>query len=250
MNESKANPNLPAATLPSASSDANNPLRREFAVQKALFDMQPPMVIRHLESQARVLAEALLQRASQVSFKLPDRVVLDASGQITPVPGAFLDQMAGGLLSSLTRTDIRADIRHRLSELEGSTEPGLAAAAGLLRYATAIHMVHSMLPAGRSVIYRVDEGEEIPSIPVTGEKEAASAITAVSDAIAEEETQSTAEAGARGDLIVPYVPAARRFYLPQWVAFDDQGHLLVKSSQEAERMRCPRSTGVCGRDRR
>ena len=37
-----------------------------------------------------------------------------------------------------------------------------------------------------------------------------------------------------GELIVPYVPAARRFYLPQWVAFDDQGHLLVNSTNEAE----------------
>jgi hypothetical protein len=35
-------------------------------------------------------------------------------------------------------------------------------------------------------------------------------------------------------LLVPYVPAARRFYLPQWVAFDDQGNLLVNSVSEAE----------------
>jgi hypothetical protein len=33
---------------------------------------------------------------------------------------------------------------------------------------------------------------------------------------------------------VPYVPAARRFYLPQWVAFDDQDGLLVSSVSEAE----------------
>ena len=33
---------------------------------------------------------------------------------------------------------------------------------------------------------------------------------------------------------MPYVEAARRFYLPQWVAFDDEGHLLVGSVNEAE----------------
>src|SRR3990170_1967933 len=38
----------------------------------------------------------------------------------------------------------------------------------------------------------------------------------------------------RGELIVPYVPAARRFYLPQWVAFGDRDELLVNSVQEAE----------------
>jgi hypothetical protein len=53
---------------------------------------------------------------------------------------------------------------------------------------------------------------------------------ASTDAIAEEEQE---EAG-RGELLVPYVEAARRFYLPQWVAFDDQGHLLVGSVSEAE----------------
>jgi len=30
------------------------------------------------------------------------------------------------------------------------------------------------------------------------------------------------------------VPAARRFFLPQWVAFDDEGRLLVGSVEEAE----------------
>jgi hypothetical protein len=38
----------------------------------------------------------------------------------------------------------------------------------------------------------------------------------------------------RGELIVPYVPFARLFFLPQWVAFDDQEQPLVKSTAEAE----------------
>jgi hypothetical protein len=33
---------------------------------------------------------------------------------------------------------------------------------------------------------------------------------------------------------VPFVPAALRFFLPQWVAFDDQDTLLVASVNEAE----------------
>jgi hypothetical protein len=59
-----------------------------------------------------------------------------------------------------------------------------------------------------------------------------SALTATTDAIVEEGGDTSLEG--RGELVVPYVPAARRFYLPQWVAFDDQGNLLVNSASEAE----------------
>jgi hypothetical protein len=46
--------------------------------------------------------------------------------------------------------------------------------------------------------------------------------------------EEDAGANDRGELLVPYVPAARRFYLPQWVAFDDKGRLLINSVNEAE----------------
>jgi hypothetical protein len=91
-------------------------------------------------------------------------------------------------------------------------------------------MVHNMLPSGRTVQYVAAEGEEIPSIPMKGDLEPGSAITATTDAIV---TEEGGEAG-RGELLVPYVEAARHFYLPQWVAFDDGGHLLVGSVNEAE----------------
>ena len=38
----------------------------------------------------------------------------------------------------------------------------------------------------------------------------------------------------RGEVQTPFVPAARKFFLPQWVAFDDAGKLLVGSVKEAE----------------
>jgi hypothetical protein len=91
-------------------------------------------------------------------------------------------------------------------------------------------MVHNMLPSGRTVEYRVADGEEIPTIPVHSSLEPESAITAPTDAIVEDGGQ---EAG-RGELLVPYVPYARQFYLPQWVAFDEKGELLVGSVSQAE----------------
>jgi hypothetical protein len=92
-------------------------------------------------------------------------------------------------------------------------------------------LVHDLLPSGRSVRYMRAEGDEIPSIPVA-EDMAGSAITAATDAIVEEGIERGEDG--RGELLVPYVPAARRFFLPQWVAFDDQDRLLVNSTAEAE----------------
>ena len=87
-----------------------------------------------------------------------------------------------------------------------------------------------MLPSGRSVTYLAQEGEEIPSLPAVESLDVVSAITQASDAIAEE---GLADAG-RGELQVPFVPAALRFYLPQWVAFDEEDRLLVGSIAEAD----------------
>ena len=209
-------------------------LRREYEEQHALFHAQPAMVQRFLETQARDLAEALVQHQPQVKFKLPDRVVTEAGGgekaKPAQVPADQREQLAGGLVGRLTRTELRNALRERLGELEQSPDPAVAASARLVRHTVVIFLVDRMLPAGRSVTYMAPEGEEIPSIPVAAELEPESAITAQTDAIVED---AQSEAG-RGELIVPYVPAARRFYLPQWVAFDDKDKLLVNSISEAE----------------
>jgi hypothetical protein len=140
--------------------------------------------------------------------------------------------LAGGLIDRLTRGDVRTALRLRLSELEQWPNRSVAVGASLIRYATVMHLVHNMLPAGRSVTYVPLEGEEIPSIPVGDVQEPGSAITAATDAIAEE-GPGDREAG-RGELQVPYAPAARKFYLPRWVAFDEESRLLVNSIGEAE----------------
>lgn len=206
-------------------------LHHTYHEQQALFEAQPASVQRFLAMQGRALAEALSQGASHVRFHLTDRVVLDRSGQITPVPGDQLEQHVGGLMTSLVQTDLPKSLRSLLAELENTQNLAVAAAGQLVRYATAHAMVHDLLPSGRAVTYRAADDEAIPSIPVIEAGEAASAITAASDAIAED---NGAQEAVRDELLVPYVPAARRFYLPQWVAFDEDGKLLVKSLQEAE----------------
>jgi hypothetical protein len=91
-------------------------------------------------------------------------------------------------------------------------------------------MVYNMLPSGKRVQYTLLDGDEIPSIPVQDESSSSSALTDASDAMIVEEDRS---AGGRGQLLVPYVEAARNFYLPQWVSFDD-GRLLAANVSEAE----------------
>jgi hypothetical protein len=205
-----------------------NHLQNEYETQKILFESQPVIVQRFLEGQAQVIADALISKTSQARFALPDRVVtqitqIERDGTIT-IPEAQRQNVVGGLL----QRDVRELLTRRLNELERSADQAIAVSAGLLRYGSAIHMIHNLLPAGRMVKYCADGDEQIPSIP-TGDNAPESAITQASDAIVED-----GNSGDRGDLQTPFVPAARKFFLPQWVAFDDQGKLLVGSVKEAE----------------
>ncbi len=204
-------------------------LREEYTRQQALFEAQPAIVQRFLEVQGRQVAESFTERAQRVRFTLPDRITVGEKAEVLPISEAARTQSVGKFADRLSGRDVHITLRQRLTELESSPDKAIATSAGLIRFAAAQHIVRNMLPAGRSVTYTAAEGEEIPSVPVAG-SEPESAITAERDAIAEE---GKAEEG-RGSLQVPYVPAARRFYLPQWVAFDDRGRMLVHSVDEAE----------------
>jgi hypothetical protein len=199
-----------------------NHLQQEYETQKTAFQSQPTIIQRFLESQAQIIADALTSKTSQVRFSLPDRILI--TGTMVSIP----ESQRANRVGSFLQHDIHEALRRRLSELEGSANQSIAASAGLLRYATAVHMVHDLLPAGRTVTYRAEDDEQIPTIPVD-DNALESAITQASDAIIEEGNNSE-----RGDLQTPFVPAARKFFLPQWVAFDDAGKLLVGSVKEAE----------------
>jgi hypothetical protein len=205
---------------------------KEYQDQEILVKAQLPIVQRFLEAQARQIADVFIQRGSRVRFSLPDRVAVVANDATTTmnVPQNLREQSVGNLRERMTRTDVHVTLRDRLSQLEQSSNRAVALSAQLIRHTTAMHMVYNMLPSGRSVMYKAEDDEDVPTIPVSDALEPASAITASTDAIVEEDK---AEDG-RGNLLVPYVAAARRFYLPQWVAFDGEDKLLVNSVSEAE----------------
>ena len=210
-------------------------LGEEYERQQALFSAQPPLIQRFLEGQGKQIAESIMEGDSQVRFSLPDRVVCALENVEQPalvtIPQNQRSYSAGGVLSRLRKVELYKELRHSFTELEQSPDRAISVATGLLRHAAVMHMVYNMLPAGRTVAYKLaDEEETIPSIPEDESLEPESAITAATDAIAEE---GKTEEG-RGDLLVPFVPYARKFYLPQWVAFDQNGNLLAKSVEEAE----------------
>jgi len=207
-------------------------LAKDYERWKLLYARQAAMTRRFLESQAQALADALMQNQSQVEFRLPDEIAGEQAGSVLRVPKDERQQMVGGLMDRLTRSRLSVVLRQRLDELEVSQNAGVAISAGLARYATAMYLVANMLPEGRTVEYQVLEGDEIASIPVENPADVNSAITAATDAIAEE-AGGEPENG-RGSLQSPFVPAARRFYLPQWVALDEDDHLLVGALSEAE----------------
>jgi hypothetical protein len=225
---------LTTATYPEISTDRVSQFRQDYLDYQFLYRKQPSVVQRFLEVQAAAMAEAIVQGLQQVRFSLPDSVVVQnqADGPETyKIPSESREQVIGGLMERLIRTDLRTALRSRLLEQEQSSNKAVSASAVLIRHALVMHMVYNMLPSGKRVQYSLLNGDEIPSIPVQDASVSSSALTAASDAMIVEEDRS--EAG-RGQLLVPYAEAARRFYLPQWVSFDDAGGLLAANVTEAK----------------
>lgn len=210
-------------------------LAEDYQRQRALFSAQPAIVQRYLETQGKQIAQAVVDGEAQIHFSLPDRVICTVENVDQPalvtIPQNQRSHSAGSFMNRFRKSELYRELRHTFTELEQSPDRAIAVAAGLLRHATVMYMVSQMLPAGRDVCYKLaGEDETIPSIPEASGFEPESAITATTDAIAEEGSR---EEG-RGDLLVPFVPYARKFFLPQWVAFDEDGALLAKSVEEAE----------------
>ncbi len=219
---------------PGLADNTTSRLRQEYQANQLLFQAQPALVQQYLGVQAAALADAVIQGLPQAHFTLPENVTYpsasEASLNVESIPPVNRVLMIGGWLARITHADLRTALCQRLSELERSANQALSVSAMLIRYAIAIQMIYHVLPAGRKVNYAVPEDEDIPNQPVDRDSELESAIQGQMDGRV---SGGQSEMG-RGDLLVPYVETARHFYLPQWVAFDSQGYLLVNSIEEAE----------------
>jgi hypothetical protein len=204
-------------------------LHKEYDRQRKLFDAQPVMLQRYFDAQARYLAESLLQKSSQMRFTLPDRVVVDAQfGQTDTIPSEEREQVAGGLVDRLTRTDMTVVLRARFQELEQLPQRGIAVAAGVMRFSVCRQMIGAMLPGGQSVSY-FDRGEE-----ATPSETDLSEPGVDSDAAGLTDGADDPARGGHGEFPASSVQYARRFFMPQWIAFDQDQKLLAGSMAEAE----------------
>ena len=204
-------------------------LRMEYQYHKSLYEAQPAVLQHFLDLQAGRIAQAILDDVSRLRFSLPERVFPVEGAEALDIPAGQREQVVGRGLFPWTR-DLRAGILAQFISLERSPDQALALCGSLMRFAVAQNMVHKMLPDGRSAHYRLLEGDEIPSQPWELAPAPQSAMKAGTDAI----TQQPENQDGRGDLQVPYPPAALRFFLPQWVAFDEQDRLLTNTLEEAE----------------
>jgi hypothetical protein len=218
---------------PGITENTTSQLRREYLAYVNLLHAQPAMLQQFLGEQAASLAEAIVEGSSHVRFTLPDRIVVtdqDLEAKIIPIPAGYRQQELGGILSRLRHTNLFTALSSRLSELENSENLAVSYSAILLRHVLVMHLIYNVLPVGKSVQYNSKKRDDIPSIPVYNETLLVSEYTAEAEAAVFKENRST-ESGA--ELLVPYVDTARGFFMPQWVAFDEQHHLLVADLNEA-----------------
>jgi hypothetical protein len=199
---------------------------REYAMLSRLYDIQPALTQHFLDQQAAMIISALEQDGRRIRFQFPDRVILEG-GEILDLPAAIRGRTVGSILQHFSRLEKRAQLVQHLNSLEHGFNPGLAVCGKLIRYTLARTMVYALLPDGHPVHYRFESSEEIPFIPE--DKAQLSAMLAATDVVTVLERTKLDE----GRLQVPYVAAAQRFYMPQWVAFGDDDRLLTGSLAEA-----------------
>ncbi|HSB65158.1 MAG TPA: hypothetical protein VLD65_01190 [Anaerolineales bacterium] len=147
-------------------------LRQEYQAYQRLFQAQPMMEQQYLNSQAAALAGAIVTGTSPLHFSLPEHVVclpiMDCSGIDTEIPTNARQYRLGSFIDWLTHPNLSSALSQRLIEMEKSVNPAVAAAAGLLRYAVAVHLIYHLVPAGKTVVYADTEDDDVPNQPVRG----------------------------------------------------------------------------------
>jgi hypothetical protein len=185
-------------------------LQLEYKHLVDLYTSQPVMTRQFLDNQAQLIVQGLQDGRTRIHFLLPDQVLLEGQACNEPVPGRQRKQYAGGNILPGNQPLVEA-LLQKFNQLGHSLNSGVSTSSRLLRFSTAQFIVHKLLPDGFPVHYRLETGDEIPSQPVDGFH------------------PTTGEPAQ-----LPYATHALRFFLPQWVAFDEKGRLLTSNLQEAE----------------
>jgi hypothetical protein len=218
--------------LPGQADHNTSRLRQECETYRQLFEAQSAGIQQYLRAQAANIAEAICQGFKHIQFNLPDQLVYpggrDGKEEPVTLPAKHRQQSVHHLAERMSHSGIVEALCHRLDELESAVNQGVVIGACLLRYSIAFHLIYQTLPAGKTVVYATPQDEDIPNQPVE---------TAQISARTFQNTEQIGEANNSPESLAinaPYVAAARCFYMPQWVAFDEHRQLLVNTVKEAE----------------
>ncbi len=168
-------------------------LKEERLFARTLYQNQPEETQCFFERQAASVAAALLDSKSGLDFNLPEFVVLpeEKTGGYRPVevPADFRRQNVSGLLGRLSLKDARSAFRQRLSRLEESMYPAVAAGAGLLRYAVARNIVQVGVPLAFESKARAEIETAWPPVGTTSGGQGRSGLEAIEQKVAEHRRQ-------------------------------------------------------------
>lgn len=191
-------PCIYADTSPISSQDAPaSSLRAVYEKQVALFDAQPRILQQFLLIQAGQVAEGLIQNVRQIRFLLPDQV-------LAPSTNRSVYQL--NVVPTYAREQLAGGLRKRLSQVSICEAFELRLAelehSTDLAVSTSVQLLRYAI--ARHMVYDLlPSGQPVTYIAAAGED-------------------------------IPTIPADGSYYLPRWVAFDEQGCLLVSSTNEAE----------------
>ena len=142
--------------------------------EDSLFRHQADGVQEFLNAQAVSVASALLESCARLEFSLPEIINLPVDGdeeyRPAEIPDDFRKQSIGGFLGRLPLKDVRSAFRQRLSQLEDSMYPAVAAGVRLLRYAVARHIVHDRISVEAEAAGGAEETLQVVEEKVAGHR--------------------------------------------------------------------------------
>ncbi|MBN1537309.1 MAG: hypothetical protein JW908_11300 [Anaerolineales bacterium] len=190
-------------------------ITKEYEYWHTLLSIQPVLQKQIVNQQGYKLADALFNGLGEVSITIPDMLLIPINGDDQQEAKTFSLVEASQRLSIKKRRGwfihetLLEATRKQLSHLEASSNMVKATFGGLLRFTTARSLIHDCLPAGKEMTYANLPGEDVPSVPQDGDMD---------------KNRSSA----------PEIAYANRFYLPQWIAFGENGQLMTGMIGEAE----------------
>jgi len=211
----------------------NDNITSEYEVISQLFSVQSSVVKHFINTSSRKIALDLIDGKPWIILKFPDQIYTDPFPQGWPrafkIPEDVRTITIGSKLSILDHRKIKDELNSRLWKLEHSPDKSIAICAALYRYSIALNIIEYILPDGNEAFYSEDL-ENSPSSQPTKLGNLKSSLTSSNDAVYGGDLNQAD----RGELQVPFVPDAQKFFLPQWVSFDLKGNLLTKDTPSAE----------------